>query len=464
MLEAEHKFRIKWGRGIRHCWSPLHSASNTLLCSQETLDHMTWSNPDSRMLEHLVWSIYDGILTLGSTPKLVGPESYNQVLRCLTTKAFRGLQVCCSARASAQFDELPLRRVWSVVLMPPKCKGAKKVEFKDTASLKEEDIEKGAVGGERYVDPDKYTLAWMCDHQHGYTDEQIEFWPLLHPLTDGSEVKTWQLAHWLFSMWHWSSATHPMSCPPAPTNMEIRQWLPLNQDQEGEKQDLWTEAYVCSLQHIVEAATGRSWTSEGEGMVPFLAATGRHVCPHSIRKCWLPKHSIIPKEPIDEIRVIVMQKLDMITMWKLSYTAWDIFAYPDSNKSNWKEDCLSYSPGVTIDLGTRMLGIWLALHDTAGKYQGIARVLKFEGHMLAYDPNKWCRVDPNEGSFLFTYGSRVTICQKSGKLLPLPLYGTSGPRAPATSSCRASHKIHAGWGRVIILHLDRLRTICCMGH
>ena len=61
-----------------------------------------------------------------------------------------------------------------------------------------------------------------------------------------------------------------------------------------------------------------------------------------------------------------------------------MFAYPDSNKSKWKEDCLSYSPGVTVDLGARMLGIWLALHDATGKYQGMARVLKFKGHMLAY--------------------------------------------------------------------------------
>ena len=108
---------------------------------------MTWSNPDSGILEHLVWSVYDGILTLGPTPKLVGPESYNQVLRHLITKAFRGLQVHCSARTSAQFDELPPHRVRSVVLMLPKHEGAKKVEFKDTTSLKEEDIEEGAVGG-----------------------------------------------------------------------------------------------------------------------------------------------------------------------------------------------------------------------------------------------------------------------------------------------------------------------------
>ena len=48
--------------------------------------------------------------------------------------------------------------------------------------------------------------------------------------------------------------------------------------------------------------------------------------------------------------------------------------------------CLSYSPGATMDLSSRMSGIWLALHDEEGRYQGIARVLRFVDHMLVYDP------------------------------------------------------------------------------
>ena len=63
-----------------------------------------------------------------------------------------------------------------------------------------------------------------------------------------------------------------------------------------------------------------------------------------------------------------------------------MFTWPESNKSFWKEDCLPYSPGSTVDLSTRMLGVWLRLHDQEGNYQGVARVLKYEGHMLVYDP------------------------------------------------------------------------------
>ena len=39
-----------------------------------------------------------------------------------------------------------------------------------------------------------------------------------------------------------------------------------------------------------------------------------------------------------------------------------------------------------MDLSSRMPGVRLVLHDEGGKYQGVARVLKYEGHMLVYDP------------------------------------------------------------------------------
>ena len=38
-----------------------------------------------------------------------------------------------------------------------------------------------------------------------------------------------------------------------------------------------------------------------------------------------------------------------------------------------------------VDLSSQMPGVWLVLHNEGGKYQGVARVLKYEGHMLVYD-------------------------------------------------------------------------------
>ena len=116
MIEAEHWYRVKRGGGIG-CHRPSPSSGNAPPCSGDTLEHIAWSEPDSKTLERLVWSVYDGVLSPGPTPKLTGPKTYNQVTRWLAAKVFWGLQVHCPARTSAQFDEpSPVRKVWSVGL------------------------------------------------------------------------------------------------------------------------------------------------------------------------------------------------------------------------------------------------------------------------------------------------------------------------------------------------------------
>ena len=320
MMEAEHRFRIKWGGGVGHRCS-LSSSGSAPPCSRETLECIAWSKPDSKTLERLVWSVYDGLLSPGPTPKLTGPESYNQVTRRLAAKVFRGLQVCCLARTSAQFDEPPRAKVRSVIFAPPPSEIARKTEAMDTASQKAENAEEGAVGGEVGIDPDRQPMAWMHNRQRCYDDEMINFWPLLCPLMDGRKTLTWRLVHRLLSTWHWSSIAHPTSCPLAPTNMEIGRWLPLDrEDREGSKEDLWIEAYACCLQRVAEASTGRSWVTEGEGMAPqvsplaqaFLSATGRHVSPSILQECWPPKHDIVPRQPMNELRAHITQCLDEV--------------------------------------------------------------------------------------------------------------------------------------------------------
>ena len=38
------------------------------------------------------------------------------------------------------------------------------------------------------LDPEVDALKWMKEHQCSYTDEQLNFWLLLWPLTDGGEM------------------------------------------------------------------------------------------------------------------------------------------------------------------------------------------------------------------------------------------------------------------------------------
>ena len=265
-------------------------------------------------------------------------------------------------------------------------------EAMDTTPHKVDTAEEGAVRGEMEEDPNTHPMAWMRDHQNSYSDEMIHFWPLLRPLTDGGGTNTRYLARHLLSTWQWSAATHAASCPPTPSNMEIGRWLPL--DKEGKKEDLWVEAYACCLQCVVEAFIGCSWETKGQGMVPqvsplvmaFLTAMGGSVSPSSVRECWPSKNDIIPRQPMNPLWARITHCLDKAATRSPSTMAWDMFAWPESNRSFWKEDCLPYSPGLMVDLSTRMPGVHLKLHDWEGNYQGVARVLKYKGHMLVYDP------------------------------------------------------------------------------
>ena len=394
MIEVERRFRIKRGGGAG-CRRPSSTTINATPCPRDKLEDITWNKPDSKTLEHLVWSIYDGILSPGPTPKLTGPESYNQVTRCLASKVFRGVQVCCLTRTSAQFDEPTPVRMHSVLFAVPPSGVSKKseaTEAMDTSPHKVDTVEEGAVRGEMEEDPSAHPMAWMRDRQNSYGDEMIHFWPLLCPLTDGRRMNTRCLAHCLLSTWQWSAATYAESCPPAPSNMEVGRWLPL--DREGNKENLWVEAYACCLQHMAEASVGCSWETEGKGMVPqvsplvlaFLTTTGRSVSPSTVRECWPSKNDIIPRQPMNPLRARITHCLDKAVMRSPSAVEWDMFAWPESNRSFWKEDCLSYSPGSTVDLSTWMPGVRLNLYDQDGAHQGVARVLRYEGHMLVYDP------------------------------------------------------------------------------
>ena len=46
---------------------------------------------------------------------------------------------------------------------------------------------------------------------------------------------------------------------------------------------------------------------------------------------------------MNEIRAHITHCLDQVAMRSPSNIAWDIFAWPDTNKDHWGEDCLPYS-------------------------------------------------------------------------------------------------------------------------
>ena len=89
MIEVECHFRIKQGSGTG-CCRPSSTTSNATPYPPDKLEDVAWNKSDSKTLENLVWSVYDGILSPGPTPKLTGPESYNQFHQAPCQQSFQG--------------------------------------------------------------------------------------------------------------------------------------------------------------------------------------------------------------------------------------------------------------------------------------------------------------------------------------------------------------------------------------
>ena len=59
--------------------------------------------PDTIWLERLAWAVFDNIMGPAEAPPLCGFEMYNQIIRCLASKAYKGMHMRCPAHTSASF-------------------------------------------------------------------------------------------------------------------------------------------------------------------------------------------------------------------------------------------------------------------------------------------------------------------------------------------------------------------------
>ena len=92
--------RCRRKRGSRHPGAT--SLDKLPVCSYQTLE-CAMSVPDTIQLERLAWAVFDNVMGPGETPPLCGFETYDQIIRCLASKAYKGVHTRCPARTSASF-------------------------------------------------------------------------------------------------------------------------------------------------------------------------------------------------------------------------------------------------------------------------------------------------------------------------------------------------------------------------
>ena len=144
------------------------------------------------------------------------------------------------------------------------------------------------------IDPMWQTTKWLLNCETSLEEEEISWWLLVSPLTDGSDVATKDLAKRLMAAWKWVGVvSESRVCPPAPTVLNIGQFINEDLTRHGWSQQEWLLAYARVLQHMGEAADGRTWRPNGKCFTPqismlvdtFLEATGAKVVKVDVANC-----------------------------------------------------------------------------------------------------------------------------------------------------------------------------------
>ena len=141
------------------------------------------------------------------------------------------------------------------------------------------------------------TMRWLQNCETSLDDEEISWWPLVSPLTDGSDATTKDLARQLMAAWEWEWAgavSESPICPPVPTILNIRQFLDEDLTRHSCSQQPWLLAYAQVLQCVGNAADGRTCKPNGKHFTPqisilmdaFLEVTNTEVVKANVACCW----------------------------------------------------------------------------------------------------------------------------------------------------------------------------------
>ena len=133
--------------------------------------------PDTIQLECLAWAVFDNIMGPGEAPPLSGFKTYNQIVGCLASKAYKGVHTHCPAHTSTSFGaEVTTSRMGS----PDSKKRTRPRHYTMMRDVREEFVgsysalkEKQDIVGKDQsyaptcpVDPNTQGMKWMKECQH----------------------------------------------------------------------------------------------------------------------------------------------------------------------------------------------------------------------------------------------------------------------------------------------------------
>ena len=110
------------------------------------------------------------------------------------------------------------------------------------------------------IDPTWRPTHWLQLAVQGISDDEVPWYELVIPLTVGTEGAALSLAKHLLKVWRWSVKVLGQDvCHPAPTALNIGQFMTKEEVSEGVDESLWFVAYSRTLQWVGEAVRRQKW-------------------------------------------------------------------------------------------------------------------------------------------------------------------------------------------------------------
>ena len=209
------------------------------------------------------------------------------------------------------------------------------------------------------------------------------------------------LAKCLLAIWRWSLRVQGWDiCLPAPTILNIGQFMMQDKVQGEVDNLLWFEVYSRTLQRVGEAICGRQWQwPKGKAwevaVSPIVRAfweeTGVEHATTCTRLCWeLQPRDVFRRRKRGTVSDAITFLDDMVVCVPTLNT-WDQFIWPPSAavpQTTMQVEQYGYHHGNAIDIGAVMPVTEFRVTDEVGSYLYTACTLIFEGSILAYDPTR----------------------------------------------------------------------------
>ena len=249
------------------------------------------------------------------------------------------------------------------------------------------------------IDPHWWATRWLQMAVQRIAEEEVPWYELVTPLTLGAEGATLSLAKCLLVMWRWSMKVHwEDACPPAPTILNIRQFMTEKEMAGGMGEPDWFMAYSHTLQRVGEAACRWKWEWPTRETLQvkvsllvhaFWEETGVDLTTACIKLCWepAPRARYCKRENGPTAHVITL--LDELAVWVPTLDAWDQLVWPSTAavpQALTEAELYGYCHGQVVDLGPVMLMTEFQVAEEGGAYLCVVRGLVFEGSVLAYNP------------------------------------------------------------------------------